>query len=154
MNKAISTNPEPLSKRPFFLSVLNIVILTYSGALTLITLILSINYKWVTKVLNDYLPNQNYDEIKVLLMSVTALLIFGFTFWSGLLIWKLKYKGFIIYFGLTIITIFVLLFSGYGYMPEYIALIGIMLLMFFYSVKIRKMINSSKMKQAKVENSE
>ncbi len=151
MNKVNSTNPEPLLERPFFLSVLNIVILTYSGALTLITLILSINYKWVTEVLNDYLPNQNFEEFRVLIISITALLIFGLTLWSGLLIWRLKYKGFIIYLGLTIITIFVLIFSGYGYMPEYITLIGIVLLMFFYSVKIKKMINSGKAKQAKAE---
>ena len=78
MNKVNSTNPEPLLERPFFLSVLNIVILTYSGALTLITLILSINYKWVTEVLNDYLPNQNFEEFRVLI--TTTLLERGITF--------------------------------------------------------------------------
>jgi len=153
MNKTIPTNPQPFIKRPFLLSVLSIIILTYSGALSLITLSLSIKYEWVADVFNDYLPDRNFNNTKVLMMSVSGLLIFGLTFWSGLLIWRMKYKGFIIFLSITIITIFVLAFSGYGYVPEYITLIGIVLLVFFYSVKIKKMINLEKTKQIEVKKS-
>jgi len=137
MNKTNQATKTENSKS-FLLSLLSVVILTYSGVLELFTIALSIKYKWVTEVLNDYMPNESFSETKVLMLSLTGMVIFGITFWSALLIWKLKKSGFVIYFSITIITIFVLKLSGYGYMPEYITLIGIMIFMFFYMIRTKK----------------
>ena len=137
MNKTNQATKTENSKS-FLLSLLSVVILTYSGVLELFTIALSIKYKWVTEVLNDYMPNESFSETKVLMLSLTGMVIFGITFWSALLIWKLKKSGFVIYFSITIITIFVLKLSGYGYMPEYITLIGIMIFMFVYMIRTKK----------------
>ncbi|OQX79666.1 MAG: hypothetical protein B6D61_03160 [Bacteroidetes bacterium 4484_249] len=137
MNKANQATKTENSKS-FLLSLLSVVILTYSGVLELFTIALSVKYKWVTEVLNDYMTNESFSETKVLMLSLTGMVIFGITFWSALLIWKLKKSGFVIYVSITIITIFVLKLSGYGYMPEYITLIGIMIFMFFYMIRTKK----------------
>ncbi len=126
------------SSKSFFLTVLSVVILTYSGMLGLFTITLLLKYKWVTEVLNDYMPNDSFSETKVLILSFSGMIIFGITFWSALLILKLKQSGFVIYISITIITIFVLKFSGYGYIPEYITLIGIVILMIFYMFNTKK----------------
>ena len=144
--------PISINSKSFLLSVLSIVILTYSGTLELFTIVLVIKYKWVTQVLNDYLPNESFSETKVLILSLTGFVIFGITFWSAVLIWRLKQSGFVIYISITIFTIFVLVFSGYGYIPEYITLICIVFLIFFYSVKIKKKTNLDEVLQPKTEN--
>ena len=140
MNKENQATKTENSKS-FLLSIFTVVILTYSGVFELFTVALSIKYKWVTEVLNDYMPNESFSETKVLMFSLSGMLIFGITFWSALLIWKLKKAGFVIYISITIITIFVLKLSGYGYMPEYITLFGLLILMIFYLFKLKKQPN-------------
>ena len=137
MNKENQATKTENSKS-FLLSLLSIVILTYSGVLELFTIALSIKYKWVTEVLNDYMPDESFSKTKVLILSLAGVIIFGITFWSAILIWKLKRTGFVIYISITIITIFVLKLSGYGYIPEYITLFGIMIFIFFYMIRTKK----------------
>ena len=96
-NRATKTE----NSKSFLLSLLSIVILTYSGVLELFTIALSIKYKWVTEVLNDYMPDESFSKTKVLILSLLGVVIFGITFWSALLIWKLKRTGFVIYISIT-----------------------------------------------------
>jgi hypothetical protein len=100
--------------KPFYLSILCVVIFVYSGFFILLFLIGIIYRGWITRILHDYVPERNITPSQVLLICLIFMVLYGLSFWSALLLWKLKRIGLYLYiagcFGLSVVPVL----AGFG----------------------------------------
>ncbi|MBC8484539.1 MAG: hypothetical protein H8D45_00655 [Bacteroidetes bacterium] len=101
-------------QRPFFLSILCVAVFVYSGLFTLLFLTGIIFNKWLTTILNDFLPERNFNSTLILLLNLSGVILYGLSFLGAFYIWKLKLHGFYIYMISTIILIIAPYFIGLG----------------------------------------
>lgn len=84
-------------QRPFFLSILCVIVFVYSTLFILLFLSGGIFNNWITTVLNDFLNDDLYEKQFILTLSVSGLVLYSLSFISALLIWRLKRIGFYLY---------------------------------------------------------
>jgi hypothetical protein len=83
--------------RPFFFSILCVVVFVYSGFFIVFFITAMIFHNWITRVLNDYLPERDITASDILLITITGILLYSLTFFAAILLWKQKRTGLYIY---------------------------------------------------------
>jgi hypothetical protein len=96
MEEENTTTPANLA-RPFFFSILCMVVFVYSGFFIVFFITAMIFHNWITRVLNDYLPERDIKASDVLFATITGILLYSLTFCAAILLWKQKRTGLYIY---------------------------------------------------------
>ena len=92
----MTEQPETITtaNRPFMLSLLCITLMVYAATLVVIFFLLLIFNNWVTQVVSDYFSRQSINRNEILIISSIGFVLHVGLFLSGILLWKLKKKGF------------------------------------------------------------
>ncbi len=101
-------------KRPFFLSLLCIIVFVYSFVFSMLFIAGMVFSNWITKMLTDFIPDRQFNSSTIFLISILGALLYLISFVSMIYIWKLKRIGFFIYSTVTLILIIIPFFVGQG----------------------------------------
>lgn len=125
------------SERPFFLSILCSVVFVYSGFFILLFATGILFNAWITRVLNDYLPERNITSGTVLLICIAFAVLYGLSFFSAFLLWRLKKLGLFLYVGSCLCLAVFPIIGGFGnYIPAIVfTLISIALILYYRRLK-------------------
>ena len=87
----------PENKRPFFLSILCVVVFVYSVVFVLIFTALAAFNNWFRYVLTDFMPELEIEKSKIIWFAVTGIIYYALSFTGAYLMWKMKRMGLFIY---------------------------------------------------------
>ena len=130
------TENKKIIQRPFFLSILCVIVFVYSTLFILLFLSGAIFNNWITSVLNDFLNDDLYEKQFILILSVSGLVLYSLSFISVLFIWRLKRLGFYIYASSSIALIIIPFFFNLG---SLISSVILMLMILAFAIYFRKL---------------
>jgi len=116
-------------KRPFLLSILCTAVFVYSVFFAILFIAGLIFREWVTNLLNDYLLNRQYDTNSVILFSLSGIFLYGLSFASALLMWRLNRIGLFLYIFTTLLLVIIPYFIGFGNLIN-VAVFSILIILF------------------------
>jgi hypothetical protein len=108
-----SGNKEIIERRPFFLSILCMVVFVYSTFFILILSTGLIYRNWITGVLNDFAQSRQFETSSVILFSVSGVFLYGLSFAGALLMWRIKKIGYYLYVFSSAMIFLIPLFFGF-----------------------------------------
>jgi len=114
MNTDETGKSERSPARPFFLSILCTVVFVYSGFFILLFSGGIIFNAWITRVLNDYLPERNITSGSVIFICLVLIIFYGLSFFSSYLLWRLKRSGLFLYIASCLCLIVFPVVCGFG----------------------------------------
>lgn len=125
-----------IRQRPFFLSILCVIVFVYSALFILMFLSVVLFHNWITTILNDFLSGEGFNDQFIFTLSLAGTLLYGLSFLGAYFIWKLKRFGFYLYTLSSIALITVPYFFNLGSIISSIILIVLILSFALYYRKL------------------
>lgn len=125
-----------ITQRPFFLSILCVIVFVYSTLFIFLFLSGGIFNNWITTVLNDFLNDDLYEKQFILILSVSGLILYSLSFIGALFIWKLKRIGFYVY---SLSSIALIIIPFYYNIGSWISSIILILMILSFAIYFRKL---------------
>ncbi len=126
----------PQIQRPFFLSILCVVIFSYSTIFIILFLNGILFNNWISKVLNDFLQVGEVQQNSILMLSFVGVLLYSLSFFGAYLIWKLKRNGFYIFLISSCLIILLPYLFHFGNIISVIVLLVLVSLILMYFRKL------------------
>jgi len=109
-----SENTTLSGTKPFILSLLCFAVFVYSAFFILMFATGIFFRGWITRVLNDYVPERNLTSSVIMIVCFAAIVLYGLSFLGALLMWKQKMKGLLIYIISCVLIIVIPYLYGIG----------------------------------------
>ncbi len=123
-------------QRPFFLSILCVIVFVYSALFILMFISVVLFHNWITTILNDFLSGEGFNDQFIFILSLAGTLLYGLSFLGAYFIWKLKRFGFYLYALSSIALITAPYFFNLGSIISSIILIVLILSFALYYKKL------------------
>ncbi|MCD4665329.1 MAG: hypothetical protein K8R68_08655 [Bacteroidales bacterium] len=122
-------------QRPVFLSILCIIVFVYSGFFILLFISGVIFNNRIVETSNEFIPVIIVEKNRILLLLISGIVLYIFSFLGASYIWKLNRKGFFIYLVSTILIIIGSWFIG---LKDILSTIILFLLILLFGLYYRK----------------